>query len=90
MQCDHFTYEKCDVAAVGNDYKELHKQVVIPNKQKEGYVCTSNCGDYGNRIQGITLALICSLFLVTELQLENYHEDLSGWSGGVVLCTSDQ
>ena len=73
-QCDDFTKPNyCEhVAAVLDEYKELHKQVVT--QQTEGrflkYICNSRCGGYGNRIQGITLALMFAILSNRTLLIE--------------------
>ncbi|XP_065891466.1 uncharacterized protein [Dysidea avara] len=74
-QCVNFSKSKsnyCKHSAVWDDYKELHKQVVT--QQREGrflkYVCNSRCGGYGNRIQGITVALMLAILSNRTLIIE--------------------
>ena len=62
--CDNFSKSNyCKRSAVWDDYKKLHKQVVT--QQREGrflkYICNFRCGGYGNRIQGITVALMLAI-----------------------------
>ena len=53
-------------------YAEFHKQVVT--HQREGrflkYVCNSRCGGYGNRMQGITVALMLAILSNRILLIE--------------------
>ncbi|XP_065890536.1 uncharacterized protein [Dysidea avara] len=71
--CNDFTRPTCQVfSSVFAHYAEYHKQVVT--QQREGkflkYVCNSQCGGYGNRIQGITVALMLAILSNRALLLE--------------------
>ena len=67
------TRPNCHVySSVFSRYTEYHKQVVT--QQIEGtflkYVCTSSCGGYGNRIEGITMALMLAILSNRTLLIE--------------------
>ena len=59
-------------SSVFTQYAEYHKQVVT--QQRKGrflkYVCNSRCGGYGNRIQGITVALMFAILSNRTLLIE--------------------
>ncbi|XP_065890776.1 uncharacterized protein [Dysidea avara] len=75
--CNDFTRPSCQVlSSVFTHYAEFHKQVVT--QQREGrflkYVCNSRCGGYGNRIQGITVALMLAILSNRTLLIEMKHQ----------------
>ena len=75
--CNDFTRPTCQVlSSAFTHYAEYHKQVVT--QQREGrflkYVCNSRCGGYGNRIQGITVALMLAILSNRTLLIEMKHQ----------------
>ena len=71
--CNDSTRPNCHLySSLFTRYTEYHKQVVT--QQIEGrflkYVCASVCGGYGNRIEGITMALMFAILSNRTLLIE--------------------